>query len=110
MWLWVGKQQKTWQPLSNRISLHTGQWVSPEFETRASTGYQLLLEMDRNLPFQRMECLLGLAGRDSDKECVGVSEIDDIHWAVRSGRAVGLLLMLFVIVKRWRARRRVSQA
>jgi hypothetical protein len=87
MWFWVAKQQETWQPLSTRISLHKGQWVSPEFETPASTGYQLLLEMDRNLPFQRMECLLGLAGRNSDKECVGVSEIDDIDWTVRSARA-----------------------
>ena len=88
MWLWVGKRQQTWRPLSTRITLHTGQWISPQFETSASTGYRLLLEMDRNLPFQRMECLLGLAGRDSDNECAGVSEIDDIHWTVRSGGAV----------------------
>ena len=88
MWLWVGRQQQTWQPLSSPISLHKGQRISPEFETRASIGYQLLVEMDRSLPFQRMECLLGLAGWDSEKTCVGVSEIDNIRWTVRSGNVV----------------------
>ena len=88
MWIWVGKQQKTWEPLSTPISLHTGRWISPEFETRASTGYRLLLEMNRALPFQRMECLLGLAGWNREKTCVGVSEIDDIRWTVRSGSLV----------------------
>ena len=66
------------------ISLHSGRILSPEFAISATTGYRVLIEMNRSLPFQRMECLLGLELWDSPTKCRDIPEIDDLVWTVTS--------------------------
>ena len=85
---WVILQQRTWTPLRYSLSLRPGSITSPEFTTRASTGYRILLEFDRRIAFQRMECLLGLESWQADEKCRNIPEAVDVSWRVLSdGRA-----------------------
>ena len=84
MWRWVSRKQGIWQPLTTPISLGLAQIRSPEFTINATTAYRLLIEMNRSIPFQRMECLLGLEVWESTTTCRDIAEIDDISWIVWS--------------------------
>jgi hypothetical protein len=83
MQTWVLAQQRTWTPLRVPVSIRTGLISSPEFVTRASTYYNIFLEFNRRIEFQRMECLLGLAF-DAATKCHGTPEAVDIAWQLTS--------------------------
>jgi hypothetical protein len=81
---WGILQQRTYEPLKYPLSLQLGSITSPEFTVRASTEYLILLEFDRSLEFQRMQCLLGLVEWQADKKCRNIPEVVDVSWRVLS--------------------------
>lgn len=84
MQTWVILQQRTWTALRYPLRLRAGSRSSPDFTTRASTGYRILLEFDRRIEFQRMECLLGLEDWQADEKCRNIPEAVDVSWRVLS--------------------------
>jgi hypothetical protein len=71
---WVILQQPTWHALSAPIK-RSGTIRSPLFVTKATTGYRIMIEFDRKIDFDRLECLLGLAFVDALKKCADIPEV-----------------------------------
>jgi len=86
---WVDLQLRAWHPITVPIRLRAGEFASLEFTTNATAGYDILLEVDRKIAFDRTVCLLGLAYGDEARRCPGIPEVLDLRWTVRSqGRVI----------------------
>jgi hypothetical protein len=57
------------------IELSKGAKVIPKFATKASINYRVMLEFNRNLPFQRTECLLGMEWLHPEVACREIPEV-----------------------------------
>jgi len=80
---------RVWKPLSVPISLTIGGVRTPEFTTGLDTTYALFVESERNIEFQRLECLMGMTNWQRSKTCAGAPEVIDIEWRVmHDGQAV----------------------
>lgn len=62
---------------------------TPEFTAGLDATYALFIESERNIEFQRLECLLGMTTLQRSKICADAPEVIDIDWRVlHDGQAV----------------------
>ena len=71
-----------WTALSLPIDLKPGMTRSPEFRVDQKTSYLVELEVDRKIPFDELNCLLGES--ISQKPCA-VKSVVDIQWVLMNG-------------------------
>jgi hypothetical protein len=72
-----------WEPVSFPIDLHVGQLESPSFRVNRSTHYLIELEAERALPFEQLNCLLGIDPGLPDP-CKETPSPIDLKWSVAS--------------------------
>jgi hypothetical protein len=71
-----------WRALAVPVDLKPGTITSPEFRVDQKTRYLVELEVERNIPFDELNCLLGES--ISRKPC-SVKPVVDIQWTLMSG-------------------------
>ena len=77
-----------WIPVSMRINLDSNvQQYSPSFQTDIEDEYLVELEVERNIPFEEINCLLGVAS-STLHECSGIQSVIDLEWAIISSGVV----------------------
>ena len=76
-----------WTPLRMPISLVPGTITSPEFKTDLGTNYEMNIEVDRKIDFDRLNCLLGIQNF-SLKSCDHLPSLIDMSWSVTSNGAI----------------------
>lgn len=80
-----------WKPVSFAIDLRPGVTTrSPLFSVNLTTNYLIELEVERNLPFEQLNCLLGVGEAVDLKKCQTTPSPVDLKWSVitSSGRQV----------------------
>jgi hypothetical protein len=70
----------TWTPVRVPISLTPGTITSPEFKTDLDANYEINIEVDREIDFDKLDCLLGI----SFMPCSDVPSLIDMSWSVTS--------------------------
>lgn len=79
----------TWhnpRPLVLPIPLQPDQVRSSLFQVDQALPYLVELEVDRHLPFERLQCLLG--EQPANRDCGGVTSVVDIDWHVLAADSV----------------------
>jgi hypothetical protein len=77
-----------WTPVSFPIDLRPGISRSPAFSIDLSSDYLIELEVERKLPFEQINCLLGVSPLPNGN-CVGIESPVDLRWVVSSlGRKI----------------------
>jgi hypothetical protein len=59
----------------------TGTHRSPAFRVHAPTSHDIVIETDRRLPVQRLDCLLGI-GFDAATRCLEIGPVVSVAWQV----------------------------
>lgn len=74
-----------WEPVSFAIDLRPGITTrSPLFSINLTTNYLIELEVERNLPFEQLNCLLGLDEILGLAKCQTTPSPVDLKWSVVS--------------------------
>jgi hypothetical protein len=71
-----------WTPVSFPIDLKPGVTRSPAFRVNLSTDYEIELEVDRSLPLDQLNCLLGI--HYDQKVCTKLPSPILLNWVVLS--------------------------
>ena len=74
------------QPATFPINLHPGQTESSRFRVDIDADYLIDLEVDRALPFDQLNCMLGISP-GTPQACESGSSVD-IRWRVTSSNTV----------------------
>ncbi len=73
-----------WVPLSEPISLQVGTITTKEFVTDIDDWFQINLEVERNIEFDRLNCLLGVR----NDYCTDIKSVVAINWFVISNSTI----------------------
>jgi hypothetical protein len=74
-----------WEPISFKIDLQAGTISrSPPFDTDLTADYLIELEAERNLPFEQLNCLLGISESIGLEKCHATQSPIDLRWSVFS--------------------------
>ncbi len=71
-----------WTPASFPIDLRPGVTRSPAFSVDLTTDYVIEFEVERNLPFEQLICLLGDKDAIALKKCEATASLVDFRWRV----------------------------
>lgn len=71
-----------WRALTLPVDLKPGTTSSPEFRVDQKTRYLVELEVERNIPFDELNCLLG---ESTSRRPCAVKSVVDIQWTMMSG-------------------------
>lgn len=70
------------QSIAFQFNLRPGNAASPEFRVHADGSYLVELEVERTLPFEQLNCLLGIS--PSNAQGCELPTVVDINWRVTS--------------------------
>src|SRR3989344_3338615 len=74
-----------WEPVSFAIDLLSGITTrSPTFSVNLTTNYLIELEVERNLPFEQLNCLLGIGEAVELEKCQATPSPVSLKWSVLS--------------------------
>jgi hypothetical protein len=74
-----------WEPVSFAIDLRPGITSrSPPFSVNLTTNYLIELEVERNLPFEQLNCLLGVGEALGLEKCQAMPSPVELKWSVFS--------------------------
>src|SRR3989344_2116213 len=73
-----------WTPASFPVDLRPGITRSPLFSVDLTTDYVIEFEVERNLPFEQLICLLGDKDAIALKKCEATASLVDFRWRVFS--------------------------
>jgi hypothetical protein len=79
--MWLVNQHK-WSPLYVPIPLNAGVFRSENFSVDMPARYHVEIEVDRLLPFERLECLLGGSPKAEPNLCGGRPPLLNLSWEV----------------------------
>jgi hypothetical protein len=82
--IWL--QTRTTRPVYMQVSLTPGEVTTPEFRVNLRALYTVEIEAKKTLPFETLNCLLGMSTRP-DQKCDRPSVIKT-SWTLTSGRKV----------------------
>ena len=71
-----------WRVVTLPLDLKPGTIQSPEFRVDQTTRYLIELEVDRNIPFDELNCLLG---QSLPRKPCSVMPVVDIQWTLMTG-------------------------
>jgi hypothetical protein len=74
--LWVSTRH--WTPVDIPITLSPGEIISKEFKVNSSAPYFIEVDVQKNLPFDTLNCLLGIA----DHTCERTSSVIEATWTL----------------------------
>lgn len=75
-----------WEPANFVLNLKPGISESPSFNIDKTSDYLIEIEVERNLPFERINCLLGFDGNSS--QCRETPSPIEMKWTVLSSEKV----------------------
>ena len=78
-----------WQPLTLPVNLQHGATQSQPFTVGISADYLVELEADRAMPFEQLNCLLGI-DTGTPIQCDGVASVE-LTWQVTSSNPAGIV-------------------
>jgi hypothetical protein len=88
-WLNRPIPEAVFRPVYEPISLGVGH-IHQDFTTGLGVSYVMGIQVDRKLPFEELQCLMGLRGQSSGKDaCHGIPAVLDYSWALGcNGRVI----------------------
>ena len=79
-------QKSQWEPTTFGVNLQSGKTRSQVFAVRRDADYLIELEVDRELPFDELNCLLGVNPGTSEP-CAETSPIE-LDWVDKSASRI----------------------
>ena len=78
---------RNYEPFKMPVRMSTGQLRTKQFTVNINTTYEIEIEVDKRIPFDTLNCLLGM--EQDEKTCATTSSVIDAEWTLRSdGRIV----------------------
>jgi len=82
--LW--SETRTWVPVDMPVSLTVGHIRTREFKTNQNAQYEIEIDAERNIPFQMLNCLLGVEDIYPER-CKNTPPVVRASWVLLSGGA-----------------------
>jgi hypothetical protein len=81
----VWSKTRTWVPVDIPISLAEGQFRTPDFETNLKAQYIIEIKVQKKIPFDTLNCLLGVERDHSQSEkCTNIPSAVNASWILSS--------------------------
>lgn len=81
---------RNWKPLMLPLSLSQGVIKTPELGADLDGNYEILIQFDKKIGFNQMECFLGTVTPKGVRPswCKGIPNLIDISWSLFEGQSV----------------------
>src|SRR5712692_6203125 len=79
--LW--SETRTWVPVSMPISLRGGHVRTREFKVNLKALYIVEIEVEKKIPYETLNCLLGIEDINPDK-CKNTASVVNVSWVLSS--------------------------
>jgi hypothetical protein len=82
--LWI--VTRTERPVNMPISMAVGHFRTPEFKLNLNAPYRIEIEVQKTIPFDTLNCLLGMARSSTElEECRNRPSVVNASWILTSG-------------------------
>ena len=82
----VWSETRTWVPVTMPVTMQIGHIRTPEFQVKLNALYLIEFEVERMIPAETLDCLMGLD--DDPKSCKEIPSVVRASWTLRSGGSV----------------------